>query len=103
MTMVRRANMGTFHSSPPGDGKAPARGACGSKAVLTDHAKLRERVWRCGQHGASPAAVLVHAGHQRVHALEFQLLTDEADEGDVQPRSVLIAVEIEQEHFEQRR
>ena len=40
---------------------------------------------------------------QRVHVIEFQLVADEADEGHIQGRAVEIAIEIEQEHLQQRR
>jgi len=41
--------------------------------------------------------------HQRVDRVELQFVADEGDEGDIECRSIEIALEIEQEYFQQRR
>ena len=40
---------------------------------------------------------------QRVDAVELQFVTDEADKGDIEGGAIEVALEAEQEHFEQRR
>src|SRR5215217_4100394 len=59
---------------------------------------------RCGgQCRARPGAVVIHLAYQRLDGVEFQLVTDETDEGDVEHSAIEVALEVEQEHFEQRR
>ena len=69
----------------------------------TDRAERRKRVRRARQRRARKARVVVHAPHQRVDRVEFQLRPDPADERDVDRRAVEIAGKIEHMHLEQRR
>src|SRR5215468_9471877 len=63
----------------------------------------RENVSRAGKHGAGKAAVVVHVADEVGDAVEAQLGSDPADEGDVEGAAVKLLGEIEQVHFEQRR
>ena len=68
-----------------------------------DFSELRKRAGCRRQRGAGPGAVVVHLAHQRLDAVEFQFIADEGDEGDIQRCPVEVALEVEQEHFQQRR
>src|SRR5882757_4656239 len=92
-----------FHSSREPDRKAPPQISTSSERRRINHPELRKRTGRCGQCRTRLGAVVVHLAHQRVGAVELQLVADEGDEGDVQRRPVKIALEIEQEYFQQRR
>src|SRR5260370_27081151 len=73
------------------------------KAGLRDHPEPGKRVRRGGQGRAGFGAVVVHLPDQRIDAVELQFVADEADEGDVEHCAIEIALEVEQEHFEQGR
>ena len=92
--MMRRANMG---ASIAGGRKSQRFGA---SSVIDP--EPRKGI------GAAASAARARADHrpschQRVDAVEFQLVADEGDEGDVELGAVEVALEVEQEDFEQRR
>ena len=103
MLMVRRANMrlsiaaGRWIAKPR---LAWQRSSGGDEPIIPE---LRERPGRGRQRRAGAGAVVIHLAHQRIDAVELQFLADEGDEGDIERRSVEIALEIEQEDFKQRR
>ena len=73
------------------------------RSCSADCSELRKRVGRGGQLRAGPGAVVVHLPDQRVDAVELQFVADEADKGDIERGAIEVALEVEQEHFQQRR
>ena len=65
--------------------------------------RRRKRAGGFRQRGARDAAVVVHAPHQVVDAVEFHLGPDPFDESDIDRLPVEIGGKIEQEYFEQHR
>src|SRR3954467_8831755 len=84
-------------------GRGKRKGPAGPFPSSIDHAKPRKRVRGGRQHGAGAGGIVVHLADQGVHSVEFQLLADETDEGAVQRLSVKVALEVEQEDFQQGR
>src|SRR5271155_151307 len=62
-----------------------------------------EGIGRGRQALAGAAAVLIHLANERVETIELQFFAKEGDEGDVQAAAIEVALEIEQEDFQQRR
>src|SRR4051812_35003586 len=50
----------------------------------TNHSEPGKGARRRGQCRACPRAVVIHLAYQRFDGVEFQLVTDETDEGDVE-------------------
>src|ERR1700722_14788553 len=62
-----------------------------------------EGIGRGRQAFAGRAAVVIHLADKRVDAVKLQLLAEEGDEGNVQAAAIKVALEVEQEDFEQWR
>src|SRR5262249_14355465 len=96
-------------SRPHGRRRARRRGdrarprAFSASRSSTDGSELWKRAGCSRKLGAGAGGILVHLLHQRVHAGKFQLLADEADEGDVERLAIKVSLEVEQEDFQEWR
>src|SRR5882757_2732355 len=86
----------------PGD-RARRRASSAFRSCSIDRSESWKHIWRRGEGRARGGAVVIHLAYQRLNGVEFQLVANETDEGDVEDVAVEVALEIEQEHFEQRR
>src|SRR3569833_4101548 len=75
---------------------------CSYGSGSADLAEFWKRSGGGFQHGACAQAVVIHLPDQGRDAVEFQLVAQIFDEGDVERLAVEVGVEIEQEDFEQR-
>src|SRR5204863_1977802 len=73
------------------------------QSCSTNRSEPGKGVRRRGQCRTRPRAVVIHLAYQRFDGVEFQLVPDETDEGDVEHGAIEVALEVEHEHFEQRR
>src|SRR5712692_10163681 len=82
--------------------RAEAQAEAGPVMLMVRRANMRLSIAASRRRGAGAGAVVIHLAHQLFHAVERQFVADKGDEGDVQRRSIEIALEIEQEDFQQR-
>src|SRR6202453_1670631 len=85
------------------DGTVRPRASSVFRFYSADDSKLWKHPRRSRQALASRAAVVIHLAYERVQAVELQFLAEESDEGDVEAAAINVALEVEQEDFQQRR